>query len=100
LSLEEVEEVVTRYAGHEKDKEIGEVVREIREIKQRGENREAVIRQMDLPQRLEKILTGSIGVIAARNVLRDMLPYRLRTREPWSSRTARWRRTWRPRAKR
>jgi PAS domain S-box-containing protein len=77
LSLEEVEEVVTRYAGHEKDKEIGEVVREIREIKQRGENREAVIRQMDLPQRLEKILTGSIGVIAARNVLRDMLPLSL-----------------------
>jgi PAS domain S-box-containing protein len=77
LSLEEVEEVVTRYAGHEKDKEIGEVVREIREIKQRGETREAVIRQMDLPQRLEKILTGSIGVIAARNVLRDMLPLSL-----------------------
>ena len=77
LSLEEVEEVVTRYAGHEKDKEIGEVVREIREIKKRGETREAVIRQMDLPQRLEKILTGSIGVIAARNVLRDMLPLSL-----------------------
>ncbi|MCL5885244.1 MAG: hypothetical protein M1377_07915, partial [Deltaproteobacteria bacterium] len=52
LSLEEVEEVVTRYAGHEKEKEIGEVVREIREIKKRGETREAVIRQMDLPQRL------------------------------------------------
>jgi len=77
LSLEEIEEVVTRYAGHEKDKEIGEVVREIREIKKRGETREAVIRQMDLPQRLEKILTGSIGVIAARNVLRDMLPLTL-----------------------
>ncbi|MGE5753447.1 MAG: ATP-binding protein [Deltaproteobacteria bacterium] len=77
LSLEEIEEVVTRYAGHEKDKEIEEVIREIREIKQRGETREAVIRQMDLPQRLEKILTGSIGVIAARNVLRDMLPLSL-----------------------
>jgi PAS domain S-box-containing protein len=77
LSLEEVEEVVTRYAGHEKDGEIGEVVREIREIKSRGETREAVIRQMDLPHRLEKILTGSIGVIAARNVLRDMLPLSL-----------------------
>ncbi|MBI5575827.1 MAG: PAS domain S-box protein [Deltaproteobacteria bacterium] len=77
LSLEDVEEVVTRYAGHEKDGEIGEVVREIREVKNRGETREAVIRQMDLPQRLERILTGSIGVIAARNVLRDMLPLSL-----------------------
>ncbi|MBI5419317.1 MAG: PAS domain S-box protein, partial [Deltaproteobacteria bacterium] len=77
LSLEDVEEVVTRYAGHEKDKEIREVVREIREIKKRGETREAVIRQMDLPQRLERILTGSIGAIAARSVLRDMLPLSL-----------------------
>ena len=54
-----------------------EVVREIREIKMRGETREAVIRQMDLPQRLERILTGSIGAISARNVLRDMLPLSL-----------------------
>ena len=77
LSLEDVEEVVTRYAGHEKDQEIREVVREIREIKTRGETREAVIRQMDLPQRIERILTGSIGVIAARNILRNMLPLSL-----------------------
>ncbi len=77
LSLEEVEKVVTRYAGSEKGAEIEEVVREIREIKMRGETREAVIRQMDLPQRLERILTGSIGAISARNVLRDMLPLSL-----------------------
>ncbi len=77
LSLDDVEEVVTRYAGGEKGTEIEEVVREIREIKMRGETREAVIRQMDLPQKLERILTGSIGAIAARNVLRDMLPLSL-----------------------
>ncbi len=77
LSLDEVEQVVTRYAGTEKGAEVEEVVREIREIKMRGETREAVIRQMDLPQRLERILTGSIGAIAARNVLRDMLPLSL-----------------------
>ncbi len=77
LSLEEVEAVVTRYAGTEKGTEIEEVVREIREIKVRGETREAVIRQMDLPQRLERILTGTIGAIAARNVLRNMLPLSL-----------------------
>jgi len=77
LSLDEVERVVTRYAGSEKGAEIEEVVREIREIKLRGETREAVIRQMDLPRRLERILTGSIGAISARNVLRDMLPLSL-----------------------
>ncbi|MGE5664364.1 MAG: sensor histidine kinase [Deltaproteobacteria bacterium] len=77
LSLEEIEKVVTRYAGSEKRAEVEEVVREIREIKMRGETREAVIRQMDLPQRLERILTGSIGAISARNVLRDMLPLSL-----------------------
>jgi PAS domain S-box-containing protein len=76
-SLEDIEEVVTRYAGREKEREVGEVVREIREIKSRGETREAVIRQMELPVRLERILTGSIGSIAARNVLRDMLPIAL-----------------------
>jgi PAS domain S-box-containing protein len=77
LSLEEVEQIVTRYAGREKESEIGEVIREIREIKKGGATREAVIRQMDLPQRLERILTGSIGAISARNVLRDMLPLSL-----------------------
>ncbi len=76
-SLEEIEAVVTRYAGQEKEKEVGEVVREIREIKSRGQTREAVIRQMELPVRVERILTGSIGTIAARNVLRDMLPIAL-----------------------
>lgn len=77
LSLDEIEEVVTRVAGQEKDEEIGEVIREIREIKRRGGTREAVIRQMDLPRRLERILTGSIGAIAARNLLREMLPLSL-----------------------
>jgi PAS domain S-box-containing protein len=76
-SLEDIEAVVTRYAGREKEREVGEVVREIREIKSRGDTREAVIRQMELPVRLERILTGSIGAIAARNVLRDMLPIAL-----------------------
>jgi PAS domain S-box-containing protein len=76
-SLEDIEAVMTRYAGHEKEKEVGEVVREIREIKSRGRTREAVIRQMELPARLEKILTGSIGATSARSVLRDMLPLTL-----------------------
>ncbi len=76
-SLEDIEAVVTRYAGREKEKEVGAVIREIREMKSRGETREAVIRQMELPMRLERILTGSIGAIAARNVLRDMLPIAL-----------------------
>ncbi|RJP19787.1 MAG: PAS domain S-box protein [Deltaproteobacteria bacterium] len=76
-SLEDIEAVMTRYAGHEKEKEVGEVVREIREIKSRGQTREAVIRQMELPARLERILTGSIGVLSARSVLRDMLPLTL-----------------------
>jgi len=74
LSLDEIEEVVTRVAGQEQDAEIGEVIREIREIKRHGGTREAVLRQMDLPRRLERILTGSIGAIAARNLLREMLP--------------------------
>ena len=76
-SLDDIETVVTRYAGPEKQREVGAVVREIREIKSRGETREAVIRQMELPVRLERLLTGSIGAIAARNVLRDMLPIAL-----------------------
>ncbi len=77
LSLGEVEEVVTRYAGHEKDREVREVIREIREIKERGDVREAVVRQMELPQKIERILTGPIGVIAARNVLRNLFPISL-----------------------
>ncbi len=77
LALEDIEEVITRYAGHEKDSEVEAVVGEIREIKKRGGTREAVIRQMELPQRLERILTGSIGAISARNVLREMLPLSL-----------------------
>jgi len=77
LSLDEIEEVVTRIAGQEQDAEIGEVIREIREIKRHGGTREAVLRQMDLPRRLERMLTGSIGAIAARNLLRDMLPLSL-----------------------
>jgi len=39
-SLEDIEAVVTRYAGREKEREVGEVIREIREIKSRGETRE------------------------------------------------------------
>lgn len=77
LSLDEIEEAVTRVAGREKDAEIAEVVREIREVKRHGGTREAVIRQMDLPRRLERILTGSIGAIAARNLLREMMPLSL-----------------------
>ncbi|GAB4367556.1 MAG: hypothetical protein Kow00128_12180 [Deltaproteobacteria bacterium] len=77
LSLDEIEEVVRRVAGRETSEEIDGVIREIREIKRHGGTREAVLRQMELPRRLERILTGSIGAIAARNLLQEMLPLSL-----------------------
>lgn len=77
MSLEDVEAVIARYAGDERHEEIDAVVRDIREIKRRGETREAVVRQLELPVRLERVLTGTIGAIAARNVMRDMLPLSL-----------------------
>jgi PAS domain S-box-containing protein len=77
LTFEDIEKVITRYAGHEKDSEVEAVIREIREIGKGGNTREAVLRRMELPQRLERILTGSIGAISARNVLRETLPLSL-----------------------
>ncbi|MCL5965844.1 MAG: ATP-binding protein [Deltaproteobacteria bacterium] len=77
MSLEDVETVISRYAGTERSEEIDTVVKEIRESKMRGETREAVVRQLELPVRLERVLTGTIGAIAARNVMRDMLPLSL-----------------------
>lgn len=74
MSLEDAESVISRYAGGERSEEIDAVMREIREIKMRGEPREAVVRQLELPVRLERVLTGTIGAVAARNVMRDMLP--------------------------
>lgn len=73
MSLEDVETVIARYAGGEKEEEITAVVREIREIRMRGDTREAVARQLELPVRLERILTGTIGAVAARAVMRNML---------------------------
>jgi len=77
MSLGEVEEVISRYAGNEKEEEVAAVVREIGEIRRQGGTREAVIRQLELPLRVERILTGTIGALAAREVVRAALPLSL-----------------------
>ncbi len=74
VSLSDLSEIVERYAGKEKVHEVDHLVREIKEIRAKygsGSFRKA---GYTLQSRIERILTGAIGPVAAKGVMRDLLP--------------------------
>lgn len=75
ISIEEAEAVVRRFAGSEKEREVTAITREIRESREKDGVGAAVHRQAELPAVVERLLTGTVGTVAAREIAREIFPY-------------------------
>ncbi|RMG59489.1 MAG: PAS domain S-box protein, partial [Deltaproteobacteria bacterium] len=74
VSLSDLSEIVERYAGKEKMEEMDHLVQEIKEIRARYGSGSLEKAGQTIQSRIERILTGAIGPVATRGVMKDLLP--------------------------